>query len=96
MKPGKHYVINIRDVVPFFIQPPLIQTLTELNFYLKNIIIWDKRKMIQGMGIFGWPSNYITLNSAYEYIFDFVKPNGQKEPELIEIEPDSDEKDNSE
>ncbi|HMF33188.1 MAG TPA: DNA methyltransferase [Candidatus Lokiarchaeia archaeon] len=74
LKPGTHYVINIRDVVPFFIQPPLISTLTELDFALKNIIIWDKRKLIQGMGIFGWPSNYIALNSAYEYIFDFMKP----------------------
>ena len=73
LKIKKHYVINIRDVVPFFIQPALIKTLEEINFKLKNIIIWDKRKLIQSMGIFGWPSNFIVLNSAYEYIFDFIK-----------------------
>lgn len=73
LKTKKHYVINIRDVVPFFIQPALIKALEEINFKLKNIIIWDKRKLIQSMGIFGWPSNFIVLNSAYEYIFDFIK-----------------------
>jgi DNA modification methylase len=77
LKPGAHYVVNIRDVVPFFIQPAIIAAMAEVDFPLKNIIIWDKRKLIQGMGIFGWPSNYIALNSAYEYIFDFVKPKGE-------------------
>ena len=72
-KPKKHYVINIRDIVPFFIQPPLIKAMKEIKFKLKNLIIWDKRKLIQNMGIFGWPSNFIVLNSAYEYIFDFIK-----------------------
>ncbi|MHA1492019.1 MAG: DNA methyltransferase [Promethearchaeota archaeon] len=74
LKPNRHYVINIRDVVPFFIQPPLIKAMEDVHFRLKNLILWDKRKLIQNMGIFGWPSNYITLNSAYEYIFDFIKP----------------------
>lgn len=73
LKPKKHYVINIRDIVPFFIQPPLIKAMKEIEFKLKNLIIWDKRKLIQNMGIFGWPSNFIVLNSAYEYIFDFIK-----------------------
>jgi len=78
LKPGKHYVINIRDVVPFFIQPTLVPALNAIGFELRNVIIWDKRKLIQGMGIFGWPSNFIALNSAYEYIFDFVKSTRQE------------------
>jgi len=73
LKPKKHYIVNIRDVVPFFIQLPLIKAMDEISFKLKNIIIWDKRKLIQRMGIFGWPYNFIVLNSAYEYIFDFIK-----------------------
>ncbi|MFX0173203.1 MAG: DNA methyltransferase [Candidatus Hodarchaeota archaeon] len=73
LKPKKRLIINIRDVVPFFIQPVLIPSIEKINFQLKNIVVWDKRKLIQNMGIFGWPSNFIVLNSAYEYIFEFIK-----------------------
>ncbi|MFW9855855.1 MAG: DNA methyltransferase [Candidatus Thorarchaeota archaeon] len=72
LKPKKRLIINIRDVVPFFIQPALVPSLEEVGFSLKNIIVWDKRPLIQNMGIFGWPSNFIVLNSAYEYIFEFT------------------------
>ncbi|MFQ6126222.1 MAG: DNA methyltransferase [Candidatus Heimdallarchaeota archaeon] len=73
LKPEKRCVINIRDVVPYFIHIPLIKSLERIGFTLKNIIIWDKSNLIQRMGIFGYPSNFIALNSAYEYILDFKK-----------------------
>jgi len=71
LKPGKRCVINIRDVVPHFLHIPVIETLERCNFTLRNIIIWNKAPLIQRLGIFGYPSNFIALNSAYEYILDF-------------------------
>ncbi len=71
LKPGKRCVVNIRDVVPYFLHIPVIETLQKLNFTLRNIIIWNKAPLIQRLGIFGYPSNFIALNSAYEYILDF-------------------------
>jgi hypothetical protein len=29
---------------------------------------------VNGVGIFGWPGNYITLTITFEYILDFWKP----------------------
>lgn len=73
LRPNKRLIVNIRDVVPFFIQPSLIPALEKVGFTLKNIIVWDKRPLIQNMGIFGWPSNFIVLNSAYEYLLEFIR-----------------------
>ena len=71
LKPGKRCVVNIRDVVPYFLHIPVIETLQKLDFSLRNILIWNKAPLIQRLGIFGYPSNFIALNSAYEYILDF-------------------------
>ncbi len=65
LKPKKRCVVNIRDVVPYFLHIPFIESLEGIGFTLKNIIIWDKSSLIQRMGIFGYPSNFIALNSAY-------------------------------
>lgn len=35
---------------------------------------WDKRNLVNKVGIFGWPSNYITLSITFEYILDFWNP----------------------
>jgi DNA modification methylase len=72
LKPDKHLIINMMDIRPqCFVQPRLKDSIESAGFYLKNIIIWDKRNLINNTGIFGYPSNYITLNNCYEYIFDF-------------------------
>lgn len=73
LKPNKHLVINIMDFPPkAFVQPLLIKCIENASFKLKNILIWDKRNLVQRTGIFGYPSNYITLNACYEYVFDFI------------------------
>jgi len=33
-----------------------------------------QKKLVNKVGIFGWPSNYITLSTTFEYILDFWKP----------------------
>jgi DNA modification methylase len=78
LKPKAHCVINITDLwwenkrIPLHIL--VIETLKNAGYELRNIIIWDRRNLINGAGIFGWPSNYITLGTTFEYILDFWRP----------------------
>jgi hypothetical protein len=30
--------------------------------------------VVNGVGIFGWPSNYITMGTTFEYLLHFYKP----------------------
>jgi hypothetical protein len=46
----------------------------DVGYELRNIIIWDRRKLVNGVGIFGWPNNYITFGTTFEYILDFWRP----------------------
>ena len=41
---------------------------------LRNIIIWDRTNVVNRIGIFGWPSNYITMGVTFEYLLDFWRP----------------------
>ena len=43
------------------------------GYNLKNTIIWDRRNIVNRIGIFGWPTNYITMGTTFEYILNFVK-----------------------
>ena len=78
LKPKAHCVINITDLwwenkrIPLHIL--VIETMKNAGYELRNIIIWDRRNLINGAGIFGWPSNYITLGTTFEYILDFWRP----------------------
>jgi len=78
MKTKAHCVINVTDLwwknkrVPVHIY--VIQALERAGFELRNIIIWDRRKLVNKVGIFGWPNNYITLGTTFEYILDFWRP----------------------
>ena len=78
LKPKAHCVINITDLwwenkrIPLHIY--VIKSLKKAGYELRNTIIWDRRNLINGAGIFGWPSNYITLGTTFEYILDFWKP----------------------
>jgi DNA modification methylase len=78
LKPKAHCVINITDLwwenkrIPLHIL--VIESMKNAGYELRNIIIWDRRNLINGAGIFGWPSNYITLGTTFEYILDFWRP----------------------
>jgi DNA modification methylase len=77
-KPKAHCVINITDLwwnnkrIPLHLY--VIEALEKVGYELRNIIIWDRRNLVNKAGIFGWPSNYITLGTTFEYILDFWRP----------------------
>ncbi len=77
LKPKAHCVININDLWEnnerFPTHSYVIEAMGKLGYELRNIIIWDKRNLVNKVGIFGWPSNYITLSTTFEYILDFWK-----------------------
>lgn len=77
-KPGAHCVINITDLwwenkrIPLHIY--VIEAMQKAGYEFRNTIIWDRRNLVNNAGIFGWPSNYITLGTTLEYILDFRRP----------------------
>lgn len=75
LKPKAHCVINVNDLWEDNRRYPthtyIIEAMEEIGYELRNIIIWDKRNLVNNVGIFGWPSNYITLSTTFEYILDF-------------------------
>jgi DNA modification methylase len=78
LKPKAHCVVNVNDLWQdsrrTLIHKYVIDALESVGYELRNIIIWDKRNLVNKVGIFGWPSNYITLSITFEYILDFWKP----------------------
>ncbi|MHA1925725.1 MAG: DNA methyltransferase [Candidatus Thorarchaeota archaeon] len=78
MRHRGHCVINITDYwwkgqrVPAHVY--VIEALQDVGFELRNTIIWDRRNIVNKAGIFGWPSNYITLSTTFEYLLHFWKP----------------------
>lgn len=75
LKPKAHCVINVNDLWENNHRYPthsyIIEAMEKVGYELRNIIIWDKRNLVNKVGIFGWPSNYITLSTTFEYILDF-------------------------
>lgn len=77
-----HSVIDITDLwdnsiklgrrLPLHLKT--INKMESIGYELRNIIIWDRRNLVNGVGIFGWPNNYITLGTTFEYLLDFWKP----------------------
>ena len=39
-------------------------------------VIWTN--IVNRVGIFGWPSNYITMGTTFEYLLDFRRPLAAK------------------
>lgn len=78
LKHKAHCIINVNDLWKDNHRYPthsfIIEALQGVGYELRNIIIWDKRNLVNRVGIFGWPSNYITLTITFEYILDFWKP----------------------
>jgi len=80
LRPKAHCVINVPDMwwenKRMTIHVSLIEALRKVGYELRNIIIWDRTNVVNQIGIFGWPSNYITMGVTFEYLLDFWRPNG--------------------
>jgi len=82
LKPKAHNVINVPDMwwsdgsggrrIPIHIY--VYHAMLEAGYELRNTIIWDRTNIVNRVGIFGWPSNYITMGTTFEYLLDFWKP----------------------
>ena len=73
-----HCIININDVWENNKRTPthmyVLQALEKAGFEFRNTFIWDKRNLVNKVGIFGWPNNFISLGATMEFILDFWKP----------------------
>jgi DNA modification methylase len=78
LRPRAHCVVNVPDMwwenTRVTIHVSLVEELRRRGFELRNIVIWDRTNVVNRMGIFGWPSNYITMGVTYEYLLDFWRP----------------------
>lgn len=78
LRPKAHCVINVPDMwwenKRITIHVSLIEELRRRGYELRNVIIWDRTNVVNGIGIFGWPSNYITMGVTFEYLLDFWRP----------------------
>lgn len=82
MKPKAHNVINVSDMwwsdkkygrrIPIHIH--VYHAMLDAGFEFRNTIIWNRTNLVNKVGIFGWPSNYITMGTTFEYLLDFWKP----------------------
>lgn len=78
LKPRAHCVINVPDMwwedQRITIHVSLVEALRKVGYELRNTIIWDRTNIVNQIGIFGWPSNYITMGTTFEYLLDFWRP----------------------
>lgn len=78
LQPKGHCVINIPDMwwenQRITLHVSLIDELRKRGYELRNVIIWDRTNIVNQVGIFGWPSNYITMGTTFEYLLHFWKP----------------------
>jgi len=78
LRPKAHCVINVPDMwwddQRITIHIAVVEALREVGYELRNIIIWDRTNIVNRAGIFGWPSNYITMGTTFEYLLDFWRP----------------------
>jgi DNA modification methylase len=75
LRPKGHCVINVPDMwwenERITIHVSLIEELRKRGYELRNTIIWDRTNIVNQIGIFGWPNNYITMGVTFEYLLDF-------------------------
>jgi DNA modification methylase len=78
MKPRAHCIVNVNDVwwenKRYLTHIYVIEALRRAGFEFRNTFIWDKRNLVNGVGIFGYPSNFISMGATMEFILDFWKP----------------------
>ncbi len=98
LRPKAHCVINVPDMwwdnQRITIHVSLINELRTRGYELRNIIIWNRNNIVNRVGIFGWPSNYITMGVTFEYLLDFWRPPAEAETsdELDEEPPEEESK----
>ncbi len=78
VRPRGHCVVNVPDMWwegrRLTIHVTVIEALRRAGWELRNTIIWDRTNIVNRIGIFGWPSNYITMGVTFEYLLDFWRP----------------------
>lgn len=78
MRKKAHVVINVNDVWEnnkrYATHIYVVKAIEAAGFEFRNTIMWDKRDLVNNVGIFGWPNNFITLGATMEFILDFWKP----------------------
>lgn len=78
LRPKGHCVIDVPDMWldnrRITIHTAVVDALQSVGYELRNTIIWDRTNIVNRVGIFGWPSNYITMGTTFEYLLDFWKP----------------------
>jgi DNA modification methylase len=78
LRPKAHCVINVPDMwwenERITLHVALIEELRRRGYELRNTIIWDRTNIVNNIGIFGWPANYITMGTTFEYLLDFWRP----------------------
>ena len=78
LKERGHCVIDVPDMWldnrRITIHTAVVDALRSVGYELRNTIIWDRTNIVNRVGIFGWPSNYITMGTTFEYLLDFWKP----------------------
>jgi len=98
LKKKGHCVINVPDMwwenKRITIHVAVIEALRSVGYELRNTIIWNRLNIVNRVGIFGWPSNYITMGTTFEYILDFWRPPvASHQTQTGEIAPDEEEED---
>jgi len=87
VKKKGHVVINVPDMWwedrRITIHVNLIEELRKRGYELRNVIIWDRTDLVNKIGIFGWPSNYITMGVTFEYLLDFWRPDNDGASEKV-------------
>ncbi len=100
LRPKAHCVVNVPDMwwnnQRITIHVSLINELRARGYELRNIIIWNRTNVVNRIGIFGWPSNYITMGVTFEYLLDFWRPTAEAETSgtLVEESPEEDAEEN--
>jgi DNA modification methylase len=78
LRPKAHCVINVPDIWwtnrRIAIHIALTEELRLRGYELRNTIIWDRTNIVNRMSIFGWPNNFITMGTTFEYLLDFWRP----------------------
>lgn len=81
-----HCVVNVPDMWwedrRVTIHISVVEALQSVGYELRNVIIWDRTNIVNNIGIFGWPSNYITMGITYEYLLDFWRPPLREAPDV--------------
>lgn len=72
-----HIIINVPDYwwenKRITLHISIVEALRKAGYEFRNTIIWDRTNIVNGVGIFGWPSNYITMGTTFEYLLHFMK-----------------------